>query len=214
MRRDDLNVLNGAAAVAAVVLNTRVRKLNVSVLVRQLAFLSPSSNRLVPLLRRFASLAARAVLGLQESLIFALQILFENHSAHRLPPLGQPLGSLHVRAVDPGIVSQLAGLGDANVKGLAITLRAGSSCSFEHVSTMASERDQGRSRASNEVGDGLHETEFAEPFEVAGGPCRCPRIRFSQLACGHNAECTDGRKNPDVVTRQSILPVVHTHSLP
>jgi hypothetical protein len=214
MRRDDLDVLNGAAAVAAFVLNARVRKLNVSVLVGQLAFLSPSSNGLVPLFRRFTSLAAHAILRLHEALIFALQILFENNPAHRLAPLGQAVGDLHVRAVDPGVVSQLAGLGDADVKGLAITLRAGSSRSFEHVSTMASERDQGRSRASNNVGDGLHEAEFAEPFEVAGGPCRCPRIRFSQLACGHDAERSDCRKNPDVVTRQSILPVVHTDSLP
>jgi len=214
MRRDDLNVFNRAAAVPAVVLNTRVRKLNVSVLVRQLAFLSPSSNRLVPLLRRFTSLAARAVLGLQEPLIFALQILFENHSAHRLPPLGQALGSLHVRAVDPGIVSQLAGLGDADVKGLAVALRAGSSCSFQHVSPMASEGYQRRSRASNDVRDGLHKAKFAESFEVAGGPCRCPRIRFPQLARGHDAERSDRRKNPDIVTRQSILPVVHTDSLP
>jgi hypothetical protein len=214
MWRDDLDVLNGTATVAAVVLNTRVRKLNVSVLARQLAFLGPASNSLVPLLRGFTSLAARAILRLQEALILALQILFENNPAHRLAPLGQAIGGLHVRAVDPGVVSQLAGLGDADVKGLAITLRAGSSCSFEHVSTMASERDQGRSRASNNVGDGLHEAEFAEPFEIAGRACRCPRIRFSQLACGHDAERSDCRKNPDVVTRQSILPVVHTDSLP
>src|SRR5262245_39328503 len=167
MRRDDLDVLNGAAAVAAVVLNTRVRKLNVSVLVGQLAFLSPSSNGIVPLLRRFTSLAARAILRLQEALIFALQILFENNPSQRLAPLGQAIRSFHVRAVDPGIVSKLAGLGDADMKGLAITLRAGSSCSFEHVSPVASERYERRSRASDDVRDSLHEAESSQPFKVA-----------------------------------------------
>jgi hypothetical protein len=214
MRRDNLDVLNGTATVAAVVLNARVRKLNVSVLVGQLAFLSPSSNRLVPLLRGFTPLAAGAVLGLQEPLIFALQILFENDPAHRLAALGQALGRLHVRAVDPGIVGQLARLGDADVKGLSITLRAGPSRSFEDVSPMASKRYQRRSRASDDVRDGLHKAEFAESFEIAGRTCWCPRIRFSQLACGHHAERSDCRKNPDVVTRQSILLVVHTDSLP
>jgi hypothetical protein len=214
MRRDDLDVLNGAAAVAAVVLNARVRKLNVSVLVGQLAFLSPSSNGLVPLLRRFASLTARAVLGLQVALIFALQILFENDPADRLAALGQAFGRLDVRAVHPGIVGQLARLGDADVKGLSITLRAGPSCSFEDVSPMPGERYQRRSRASDDVRHGLHKAEFAEPFEIAGRTCWCPRIRFSQLACGHDAERSDCRKNPDVVTTQSILPVVHTDSLP
>jgi hypothetical protein len=214
MRRDNLDVLNGTAAVAAVVLNARVRKLNVSVLVGQLAFLSPTSNRLVPLLRCFTPLAARAVFGLQEPLIFALQILFQNDPAHRLAPLGQALGSLHVRAVDPGIVGQLSWLGDANVKGLSIILRPGPSSSFEDVSPMARKRYQRRSHVSDDVRDGLHEAEFPEPFEIAGRACRCPRIRFSQLACGHDAECSNCRKNPHVVTRQSILPVVHTDSLP
>ena len=110
MRRDDLDVLNGAAAVAALVLDSRVRKLNVSVLVGQLVFLSPSSNRLV----RSSGVSPRsrrvAVLGLQEPLILALQFLFENDPAHRLAPFGEALGSLHVRAVDPGIVGQLARL--------------------------------------------------------------------------------------------------------
>jgi hypothetical protein len=214
MRRDDLDVLNGTATVAAVVLNARVRKLNVSVLVGQLAFLSPSSNGLVPLLRRFTPLAARAVLGVQEPLIFALQILFENDPAHRLAPLGQALGSLHVGAIDPGIVSQFARFSDPDVERLSVPIGTGAAPSFENISPVAGERHQRRPGAPDDVRYGLHEAEFAEPFEVAGGPCRCPRIRFSQLACGHDAERSDCRKNPNIVTRQSILPVVHTDSLP
>ena len=125
MRRDDLDVLNGPAAVAAVVLEPCIRELNVALLVRELVLLSPTSHSIGPLLRRFTMLAAGAVFCLEEPLILALEFLFEHDSAHRLAPFGQALGCLHLSAVDPGIVVQLTGSGYTDVKRLSVAVCAG-----------------------------------------------------------------------------------------
>ena len=130
MRGDDFNILNGATSITSLVLDPRVRELKVPVVVRQLVFLSPSSHRLGPLLRRFTSLAAGAVLGLQEPLILTFQFFFENDAANWLTPFSQALGRLHVRAVDPGIVRQLTGFGDADVERLSVAFGAGPAGSF------------------------------------------------------------------------------------
>jgi hypothetical protein len=130
MRGDDFNILNGATSITSLVLDPRVRELKVPVVVRQLVFLSPSSHSLGPLLRRFTSLAAGAVLGLQEPLILTFQFFFENDAANWLTPFSQALGRLHVRAVDPGIVGELTGFGDADVERLSVAFGAGPAGSF------------------------------------------------------------------------------------
>ena len=138
MRRDDLDVLDGPASVAAVVLETGVRELDVSILVRQLVLLGPSGHCIGPLLRRLAPFSARSVFRLEEPLILPLQFFLENHTADWFAPLGKALACLHVRAVDPGIVGQLTGFGDTDIERLSIAARAGPSRSFEDVSPMAS----------------------------------------------------------------------------
>jgi hypothetical protein len=193
MRCDDLDILNGPASVATVVLETGIRELDVPVLIRQLVVLSPASYGISPLLRRFTMLAARPVFCLEEPLIFALQILFEDDAADRLTPFRQAFGCLHVRAVDPGIVGQFTRLVDADVERLPVTLGARPARSFKDISPMASERHQRRPRAPDDVRNALHEAKIAKALEVASRARRCPRIRFSQIASGHDAERPDGR---------------------
>ena len=164
MRGYDLDVLNGPSSVAAVVLDPCIRQLNVAILVRELVLLSPTGHSIGSLLRRFTMLAARAVFCLQEPLILALQFFFEHHTADRFAPFGQALGCLHVRAVDPGIVGQLTGLGDTDVERLSVAVCAGTSRPFEDVSPMTSERHQRRPRTPDDVGNGLYESEIAEAF--------------------------------------------------
>ena len=129
MRRDNFDVLDGAAAVTVLVLDPRIRELHVPVVVRQLVFLRPSSHSLRPSFRRLTSFAALPVLRLQKPLILALQLLFENDTADGFAPLCQALGGLHVRAVEPGVVGQLTGFGDADVERLASAGGAGPSSS-------------------------------------------------------------------------------------
>jgi len=81
VRRDDLDVLDGPAPVAAVVLETGVRELDVSILVRQLVLLGPSGHCIGPLLRLLAPFSARSVFRLEEPLILPLQFFLENHTA-------------------------------------------------------------------------------------------------------------------------------------
>jgi hypothetical protein len=161
MRRDDLNVLNGSSAVTGLVLDPRIRELDVPIVVWQLVFLSPSSDSLGPLLRRFSLLAALAVFCLEEALVLPLQILFEDNASHRFTSFGETLGGLRVSAVDPAIVGQLTGLGDADVEGLPIAACAGPSRSFEDVSAPARERHQIRTRVPDHIRNRLHEAQIA-----------------------------------------------------
>ena len=130
MRCDDLNVLHGRAAISALVLDPRIRELNMPVLIRKVVLLSPTSHSLRAFFRALTSLAAGAVLGLQEPLILTFQFFFENDAANWLTPFSQALGRLHVRAVDPGIVGQLTGFGDADVERLSVAFGAGPAGSF------------------------------------------------------------------------------------
>jgi hypothetical protein len=213
VRRDDLDVLNRSASVAAVVLDTGVGELNVSILVRQLVLMRPTGDGLGPLFGRLSPFSARSVFCREEPLILALQFLFENHTADGFAPFDQALSGLRVRAIDSGIVGQLTGFCDPDVERLLTAVAAGPSPSFENFSPTASERHERRTRASDDVRHGLHQAEVAKALQVASRARRCPRIRFSQVACGHDAERSDCRKYAHVVTRQSILPVVHTDAL-
>ena len=90
------------------------------VLIQKVVFLSPMSHSLCAFFRSLTSIAAPSVLALQEPLILALQLFFENDTAHRLAALGQSLRGLHVCAVNLGIVCQLTRFGDADVERLTI----------------------------------------------------------------------------------------------
>jgi hypothetical protein len=156
MRCDDLDVLDGAATISALVLEPRIRELNMPVVIRELVFLSPTSHGLCAFFRGLTSIAAPAVLALQEPLILALQLFFENDTAHRLAALGQSLCGFHVCAVNLGIVGQLTTLGDADVERLTIS-GAGPSPSLEHVTSVAGECHQGRPRSPDDVRSRPHE---------------------------------------------------------
>jgi hypothetical protein len=139
MRRNDLDVLHGALAISALVLDPRIRELNVPVVIRKIVFLSPTSHSLCAFFRGLTVIAARPVLGLQEPLILALQLFFEHDTAHWLAPFGQALRSLHVSAVNLGIVGQLTRFGDADVERLTIG-GIWPSPSLKHVTSVAGER--------------------------------------------------------------------------
>jgi hypothetical protein len=109
VRSYNFDVFDSPAPLAVLVLDPRVRQLDVSVFVRQLVLLGPSGDCLLTLFPRFSTLTTSPVLGLQESLILALQLLFEDHTTDAITPLSEMVGSLHVRVVDPGVVGQLTG---------------------------------------------------------------------------------------------------------
>jgi hypothetical protein len=112
---DDLNILDGAAAVPVLVFDARIRDLNVPVLAGQLMLLSPTSNCLLTRFGGLSTLPTSSVLGLQEPLVLTFQLLLENDATHAIAALGNVICSLHVRAVDSRVVGQLAGFGYADV---------------------------------------------------------------------------------------------------
>jgi hypothetical protein len=121
VRGDDLDVLDSASSIPILVLDSRIRQLNVPVLARQLTLLSPTSNCLLTPFGRLSTLATGSVLGLQEALVLALQLLLENDPMHSIAALRNAVCSLDVRPVDSRVVGQLAGLRNPDVKGLTVT---------------------------------------------------------------------------------------------
>jgi hypothetical protein len=64
MRCNDLDVLHGALAISALVLDPRIGELNVPVVIRKIVFLSPTSHSLCAFFRGLTVIAACPVLGL------------------------------------------------------------------------------------------------------------------------------------------------------
>jgi hypothetical protein len=212
VRGDDFDVLDSAAAFTVFVLKPCIRQLDVSVLVRQLVFLGPPGDCLLTLFPRLSTLTTSPVLGLQEPLILALQLFLENHTMDAIASLSKTVRSSYVRAVDPGVVGQLAGLGNTDVERLTIANGAWPSTLFENRTALTRQRYEVGSRASHYIGCSAYQPEVAKAFEIAGRSRWSPRIGLPKVCRGHHAECANRRHDADVITRQSILPVVGTNA--
>jgi hypothetical protein len=100
MRRDNFDVLDAPAAVAVLVFQPRIRHLNVPIFVRQVMFLGPSSDGFGVAVRTVSWLSPSAVVGLNEPLIFTLQLFLEDDSSQAFAELHVTLGRLHVCGVN------------------------------------------------------------------------------------------------------------------
>ena len=136
VRGNDLDVLDGAPAVAVVVLDPSIRELDVSVVAGQLAFPRPTRNGIVVPFRDSAAVPTPSVVPLKKPLILGLELLLEDHTTNASPALGELLRFSDIRRMDPGIVRELAGLAHAGVERL--TWLAGSSCATPAASCCTS----------------------------------------------------------------------------
>jgi hypothetical protein len=120
----DLEILMPRAAVSVLVLDPRVRKPDVTVVVRQLVFPGPSGNLFGLTVRPAVAVLLAAIALVEESLIVALQLVVEDDAPDSAATIPQALLGALVGAIDLAIVRQLAGLPEAGPKRLTRLARA------------------------------------------------------------------------------------------
>src|SRR5207237_1118438 len=126
VRGNDLDVLDGAPAVAVVILDPRIRELNVSVMAGQLAFPRPSGNGIVVPFGDSAAIPTTSVVLLEKALVLGLELLLEDHATNAGAALGEFLRCPNIRRMDPGIVGKLAGFAHTGVERLTRLTGVGS----------------------------------------------------------------------------------------
>jgi hypothetical protein len=148
------------------------------------------------------------VLSLEESLVLALQLLFQHDSSHWFSSIEMALSGLHVRRVNARVVRELARLRDANVERLPRTTRIAGAVLFKDRPPLMRQRNQSRSSAAKHVWSGAYKAKIPQPFEIARGPRRCPWVRLAQVTRRNHSERADCREDADIIARQSILSVI------
>jgi hypothetical protein len=132
VRRGHLDVFNGAAAIALLVLDADVGKFHVSVPAWQLSFTSPVLDLLRLPFWPPRSVVAATIGRLQEALIFALQFLFEDHATDLSASGYEPFGTLDVRSIQADVMRQFARFRDAGVESLTGVVSSVPSPVFQH----------------------------------------------------------------------------------
>src|SRR5688572_17828210 len=90
----DLEVERPQAAVAVLVLDARVGKLHVPILVRQLVIDGPAMDLLRRSIRPAVTVGSTAIALLQKLLVIALELVVEDDSADQRALFAEPLGLL------------------------------------------------------------------------------------------------------------------------
>ncbi len=132
MRRGHLDVFNGVAAIALLVLDADVGKLDVSVPVWQLSFASPVLDLLRLSVWPTRGIVAAAIGRLQEALVLALQFLFKDYAADLSASGNEPFGTLDVRSIQADVMRQFARFRDAGVESLTGVVSSVPSRVFQH----------------------------------------------------------------------------------
>jgi hypothetical protein len=133
----DLEILMPRAAVSVLVLDPRIRKPDVPIVVRQLVFPGPPSNLFGLAVRPAVAVPLAAITLVQESLIVALQLVVEDDAPDPTGTIPQSLLGALVGAIDLGVVRQLARLPEAGpepLTGLVRAVVALESVGFEKIS--------------------------------------------------------------------------------
>ena len=108
MQRLDLDVERSEVAVAVLVLDARVGKLDVAVVVRELVLDGPTMDLFRRSIGPSVALGLAAIALLQELLILALQLIVENDAADEGTVFAEALGILEIGSIDLRVVRQLA----------------------------------------------------------------------------------------------------------
>src|SRR5262249_46355500 len=132
MRRGHLDVFNGAAAIALLVLDADVGKFHVSVPAWQLSFASPLLDLLSLPFRPPRCVVAATIGRFPEALIFALQFLFEDHAADLSASGNEPFGTLDVHSIQADVMRQFTRFRDAGVESLTVVVTSVPSRIFQH----------------------------------------------------------------------------------
>jgi hypothetical protein len=111
----DLEILVPRAAISILVIDPRVRKPDVPIVVRQLVFTRPTRNLFRLTVRPAVAVLLASVALVQEALIVALQFVVEDDAPNPTALAAETLLGALVRAIDLGVVCQFARLPDTCV---------------------------------------------------------------------------------------------------
>jgi hypothetical protein len=135
-----LHVLLSGASVDILVLDSYVRKVNLSVEIRQVMIDRPHRNLVGVPVGTAVTVRTAAILRLQEALVLALELVVEYHATQPIAAANQPIGSLVVGAIHLDVVFQLSRFPNARVE---LLLRSGldrAALAFQEVASIFSER--------------------------------------------------------------------------
>jgi hypothetical protein len=205
---DNLDVFVADVAVLILVLDPGVGEVDAAVEEREFLLACPGLNLFRRAVRPAVAVGPAAVTLLQELLVVTLQFVVED-DAPDLPAAGaEALLRALVRAVNLGVVGQLARLREAGVKGLPRLPVALQAIRLEHVSTPT--------RQDDDVTVAALEWDSFEKARVLEMSKALPRRLWVPITVEHIAQVigVDDPKRPDRGERLALLAVQLIGSLP
>jgi hypothetical protein len=142
MRRDHLNVFDLPFTVGALVLDSDIGEMDVSVDNGQVVASSPLCDLAIACIRIAFRLATFAIQVAKETLVVPLELVVQDHALHDGASTPQPAGGVQIGPVELSVVGQLAGFHDACVELLSRLPRVATAVSLEKVSSTVGERDE------------------------------------------------------------------------
>jgi hypothetical protein len=191
--RCDLHIFDRPSAIAFLVLDAHIRRLDVVIHDGQLVRLCPLLDLVLVTIGAPVTVAATAILGLEETLVLALEFVVEDHAMHSRVARVEPFRSTQIGSVELRVVSQFAWLRDARIELLTFPINP-SPCTLENLTTTVRQRHDGRARVANDVWRGAHEPELTQVCEVASTSVCGPTVVVAKIGRRDDAERPDRRQ--------------------
>jgi hypothetical protein len=115
---DDFKILMPRAAVTVFILDAGIRKANVPIVVRKIAFPRPAGDLFRRPIRPADAVLLAAITLMKEPLIVPLELVVEDDPPNPTALAAETLLGQLVGAIDLGVVRQLARLSETGVEGL------------------------------------------------------------------------------------------------
>ena len=163
----ELEILMSAAAIGTLVFDAHVGELHAVADDWKIVRGGPRANLVRGPIRTSGGPSAGAIVGLQETLIVALQFVIDDHSSDAGAGVLQASGGGGIRAIDLGVMRQFAGLYQPGVELLSRLLCVRSSIAFEQPVPVARQRHERGSPTGQDVRPQLDEFRFAEALKVS-----------------------------------------------
>jgi hypothetical protein len=187
------HIFDGSTAVAFLVFDAHIGELDVLIHDGQLVRLCPAFDLFLIASRPSVAIAAPSILGLEELLVLALQLVVEHHAMHsRVAPF-EPFRGAQIGSVELGVVSEFARLRDACIELLTLPINP-SPCALEDLAATVRQRHEGRARVTYNVWHGAHEPELTQMRDVASTSVCRPAVMVAEIGGGHDAERPDRRQ--------------------
>src|SRR5262249_24166051 len=171
MRRQDLEILDGRASIAVVVLDAHIRKLHVVLDHRELVRRRPCRDLIGVPIGPAIRIATAAVGRLQEPLTVTLQLVIEHDATDATTVAHYAFRRAAVGAIQVRVMRQFTRLADACVEPLRPVALAILAAVFQDVTTSVRQRDKRRPRLADDMWHGPNQPEVTEMPELRRRRC-------------------------------------------